>query len=101
YRIPLAVLRGGLVLAVGTAVALILGVAFYAPVLRRAARVPGLEREVRRLHRDNARIQDLALALDSVETNYARLRGMVGADNVPDPVTLKAALPVAPAILVR
>jgi murein DD-endopeptidase MepM/ murein hydrolase activator NlpD len=98
YRIPLWLLRTGVVLAVAAAMALVLGVAFYGPIARQAVRVPGLSREVDRLRADNQRIRELASALDSVESNYERLRRMVGADIVPDRVTLQSALPVAPAL---
>jgi len=81
------------------AVLLVLGVAFYGPVARQAGRVPGLQREVERLRTDNRKIRQLASALDSVEANYERLRGMVGADIVPDRLLLSSALPVAPPLL--
>jgi murein DD-endopeptidase MepM/ murein hydrolase activator NlpD len=98
YRIPLWVLRGLGVAAVTLVVLLVLGVAFYAPVARQAARVPGLSREVDRLRSDNSRIRQLAAELDSVETSYERLRRMVGADIVPDRVALGSSLPVAPPV---
>ena len=98
YRIPLWVLRGLGIVAVTLVVLLVLGVAFYAPVARQAARVPGLSREVERLRTDNSRIRQLAAELDSVETSYERLRRMVGADIVPDRVALGSALPVAPPV---
>lgn len=97
-RFPVWVFRALVVLAVAVVIAVILGVAFYGPIARQAARVPPLEREVERLRTDNLRIRDLAAALDSVEHNYERLRTMVGADIVPDPVVLSSTLPVAPAI---
>jgi murein DD-endopeptidase MepM/ murein hydrolase activator NlpD len=100
-RIPLWVLRGLLIAAIATAVLLVLAVAFYGPIARQAARVPGLVREVERLTLDNARVRELAVALDSVEANYARLRRMVGADIVPDPVQIGSPIPVAPALLVQ
>lgn len=98
YRVPLWVLRGALILAVALAVAAIGGVAFYGPIVRQAARVPSLTREVERLRTDNLRIRELAAALDSVEANYERLRRMVGADIVPDRVALSSTMPVAPPI---
>jgi murein DD-endopeptidase MepM/ murein hydrolase activator NlpD len=98
YRIPVWVLRLALVAGVSLAVATVLGVAFYGPVARQAGRVPSLTREVERLRTDNQRIRELAAALDSVESNYERLRRMVGADIVPDRVALGSALPVAPPI---
>ncbi len=98
YRIPIWALRTALVLGVALAVAAVLGVAFYGPIVRHAARVPSLTREVDRLRIDNQRIRELAAALDSVESNYERLRRMVGADIVPDRVALGSTLPLAPPI---
>ncbi len=100
YRIPVAGYRIGLTLAVVGGLLLVLGVAFYGPIVRAAARVPNLEREVERLTTDNERIRELAAALDQVEANYAQLRRMVGADIVPDPLRPGSSLPVAPAIIV-
>ncbi len=96
YRIPAWVLRTAGVVAVTLTVAMVLGVAFYGPIVRQAARVPSLTREVDRLRTDNRQIRQLAAELDSVETNYERLRNMVGADIVPDRVLLGSSLPVAP-----
>jgi murein DD-endopeptidase MepM/ murein hydrolase activator NlpD len=101
YRVPVWTLRALVVVGVACAVLLVLGVAFYGPIARQAARVPRLTRDVERLRTDNLRIRQLAAALDSVEANYERLRGMVGADIVPDPVLLGSTIPVAPAIYVR
>lgn len=100
YRFPTWLLRLGVVTAIVIGVLLVLGVAFYAPIARQAARVPGLERELDRLTIDNERIRELASALDQVEANYGKLRRMVGADVVPDPVQLASALPVAPDVMV-
>lgn len=99
YRIPVAVYRVGLVVVVGIGLLLVLGIAFYGPIVRQAARVPTLERAIERLTTDNERIRELAAALDSVEANYSQLRRMVGADIVPDPVRLGSALPIAPPIV--
>jgi murein DD-endopeptidase MepM/ murein hydrolase activator NlpD len=60
--------------------------------------VPSLTRDIERLETDNRRVRELAAALDSVEASYARLRQMVGADIVPDPMTLSSHLIVAPAV---
>ncbi|HEV8197931.1 MAG TPA: M23 family metallopeptidase [Gemmatimonadales bacterium] len=100
YRIPLWAVRAALILGVGITVLLVLGVAFYGPIARQAARVPPLEREVDRLRTDNLRVRALAAAMDSVEVNYERLRTMVGADIVPDPVILSSSVPVAPSLMV-
>ena len=98
YRIPVWALRAALVLGVALTVLLVLAVAFYGPVARQAIRVPQLEGEVDRLRIENLRVRELAVAMDSLEMNYERLRRMVGADIVPDPVMLGSSLPVAPAL---
>ncbi len=100
YRFPMWLLRVGVVAVIVLGVFLVLGFAFYGPIARQAARVPGLERELNRLTIDNGRISELAAALDRVEANYGKLRRMVGADVAPDPVRLASNLPVAPDIIV-
>jgi len=100
-RIPLWVLRAAMAFAGTAAVALIVVAALYGPLLRAAARVPVLEQQVTRLQADNAKIRQLSAALDSLESRYAQVRQMVGGDIIRDPVTLGAALPVAPQVLAR
>lgn len=70
----------------------------YFPVVRAAARVPGLERQVSRLEAENAMVRQLSAALDSVEMRYEQLRGMIGADIVRDPLAISSTLPLAPAL---
>ncbi len=101
YRIPRWGIRAAYIGAVAFAVALILLITFYGPIVRQAARVPGLVSEVERLRTDNQRVRELVAALDSLETNYERLRSMVGADLVPDPVAASTTIPIAPAIIAR
>ncbi|MFZ5624330.1 MAG: M23 family metallopeptidase [Gemmatimonadota bacterium] len=100
-RIPLWSVRAGLIAATVLAAALLLGLALYLPIVRAAARVPSLEREVARLEAERAKVQELAAALDSVESRYAQLRKLIGADIVPDPALLAPPLAVAPAIRAR
>lgn len=101
FRVPLWALRalatGGIVLGA----LLLLGAALYLPIALAAARVPGLEREIARLQAENGRIRELVAALDSAESHYSRIRAMLGADLVRDPVQLTSALPIAPAIQAR
>jgi murein DD-endopeptidase MepM/ murein hydrolase activator NlpD len=82
-------------------VIVLLGLALYLPMAAAAARVPGLVREVERLENDNHKIGELVAALDSAERRYDRIRAMLGADIVPDPVQLTATLPIAPALRAR
>jgi murein DD-endopeptidase MepM/ murein hydrolase activator NlpD len=101
YRIPVLVYRLAIALGIGIGLLVVLGIAWYGPIVRAAARVPSLEREVERLTGDNERIRELAAALDSVEANYGQLRRMIGADIVPDPLRVGSVLPIAPPIIVR
>ncbi|HXE58811.1 MAG TPA: M23 family metallopeptidase [Gemmatimonadales bacterium] len=101
FRLPLWGFRALVWGAGALAAALLLGLVWYLPIVRAAARVPGLEREVARLERDNAKVRELAAALDSAEARYAQLRRMVGADVVPDPLALATTLPIAPTIRAR
>ena len=98
YRIPRWLLRIGTGVAIGLGGLLLLGLALYLPIVAQAARVPGLVREVERLETENRKIVDLVAALDSAERRYDRIRAMLGADVVPDPVRLASTLPVAPPI---
>lgn len=100
-RLPLWLLRTLLALAVLVVVLAVLGVAFYGPIARRAARVPALEREVERLRLDNAQVRELAVALDSLEARYQQLRQLVGADIVPEPLAFRSTLPLAAPVQAR
>ena len=60
------------------AVLVVLFFAFAGPIMRNAARVPGLEREVSRLRVENSRVQQLASALNRAEANYQELRSVLG-----------------------
>jgi murein DD-endopeptidase MepM/ murein hydrolase activator NlpD len=51
----------------------------YGPILAAALRAPFLERRVAELTRENARVDELAVALSEAESRYAHLRGMLGA----------------------
>ena len=101
YRIPRWGVRAAYVGAVAFGVGFILLVTLFGPILRQAGRVPGLEREVDRLRTDNQRVRELAAAVDSLETNYERLRAMLGADLVRNPMSAGTSLPLAPPLLAR
>lgn len=101
YRVPVWLLRAGLGFMGAAAVAAVVVAALYGPLLRSAAKVPLLERQVARLESDNAKVRQLSAALDSVEARYAQVRQMIGGDIVRDPLTLGEALPVAPAVVAR
>jgi len=96
WMLRLGALAGAVLL-----VALGLVAVLYLPIVRAAARVPGLERQVARLEADNAKVRQLSAALDSVEQRYAQVRGMIGADIVRDPLAFASPLPLAPAVTAR
>jgi murein DD-endopeptidase MepM/ murein hydrolase activator NlpD len=100
-RLPLWALRtsalGGAALLAGLGLLAVL----YLPVVRAAARVPGLERKVDRLEAENAMVRRLSIALDSAEMRYEQLRSMIGADIVRDPLATTSNLPLAPALRAR
>ena len=100
-RIPRWAFRAGLAGAIGLSALILLGLALYLPITAAAARVPGLLREVERLEGENRKIGQLVAALDSAERRYDRIRAMMGADIVPEPVQLAGTLPVAPAVRAR
>ncbi|HSB53379.1 MAG TPA: M23 family metallopeptidase, partial [Gemmatimonadales bacterium] len=97
-RLPVWLLRTLIGVGATFAGLLLLGLALYLPIVAQAARVPGLVREVDRLGAENRKIADLVAALDSAERRYDRIRAMLGADVVPDPVRLASSLPVAPPV---
>jgi murein DD-endopeptidase MepM/ murein hydrolase activator NlpD len=98
FRMPVWLFRALVVAgAVFLMAALVIG-ALYAPLLKAAASVPRLRDDVARLEAENAKVRELAAALDSAERRYGRLREMVGADIVPDPITLAYSLPLAPVV---
>ncbi len=101
YRFPRWMVRAALGGGVLLGLALLLALATYIPTLAAAARVPGLKGEVERLERENMKIGELVAALDSAERRYDRIRELLGADVVPEPVRFAALLPVAPQIRAR
>lgn len=101
WRIPLWLLRVGGFVGGALVTVIILLAVLYLPVVRAAARVPGLERTVARLESDNAKVRQLSAALDSVEARYAQVRQMIGVDIVRDPLTFSSNLPLAPVLEAR
>ena len=84
-----------LVLATLAVIAIVVGV-LYAPIVRTAATVPGLQRRIKHLEAENAQVQELARSLATAEERYGQIRGMLGGDIVPPPRSGEASdLPVA------
>lgn len=90
------------------AVAIAAAAIFWGPIVSAAARAPLLEHQVAQLRRENERVNQLARLLDDAEAKYAHLRGMLGVDVMPPPLTandsgaaVDSGLFVAPAIFAR
>ena len=100
-RIPLWAFRVGIWTVGITCLLLVVVIALYGPLIRAAARVPGMERELARLKSENARVRELSAALDSAESRYSQVRQMMGGEIVRDPVVSASGLPIAPPIRAR
>lgn len=97
-RLPDWLARSLAVAGIVLAAAVVLGAAFYIPMARTAARVPGLERRIAVLEVENDKVRELAAALDSAEAHYATVRSMIGGDIVPSARQAGGALPAAPTL---
>jgi murein DD-endopeptidase MepM/ murein hydrolase activator NlpD len=100
-RIPVSLVRVGTGALGLCALLLLVLVVLYGPMVRAAARVPGMKRELTRLRAENSRVRELSAALDSAESRYSQVRQMMGGTIVPDPVVSSSGLPIAPAIRAR
>jgi murein DD-endopeptidase MepM/ murein hydrolase activator NlpD len=83
FRIPVWRLRASIILVSLVAVLVVLGAVLYAPIVRTAASVPGMSRELERLRSENAQVRELARTLSLAESRYAQVRDMLGGDFVP------------------
>ncbi len=101
WRIPVWSLRLGSIAGIVLLVVMTALGALYLPIVGAAAKVPGLERQVARLEADNAKVRQLSAALDSVESRYAQVRQMIGADIMRDPLAMTSPLLLAPPIRAR
>lgn len=99
-RIPLWFARAAGVIGVTLAVVLVVSLALYAPMVRTAARVPGLNREIARLRGENEQVHQLAATLEQVEASYDQVRMMLGGDLVPARPRTYGSAPVARPIVV-
>lgn len=98
FRMSLWGMRAALGALIAIVALLVFVALSYAPLARAAARVPSLERKVARLEQDNAKIRELAAALDSVEKRYDQVRGMIGGDVMPALTRAASTLPLAPPV---
>jgi murein DD-endopeptidase MepM/ murein hydrolase activator NlpD len=94
-RIPLWLVRTGAIVGAAVVVTVLLSAALYAPIVRTAARVPGLNREIDRLREDNEQVRALATRLEEIEASYEQVRTMLGGDLVPAPPRAFGSQPVA------
>jgi murein DD-endopeptidase MepM/ murein hydrolase activator NlpD len=96
FRLPVWVFRAAVGGAIVVGLGLLAGVAFYVPLLRAAASVPLLRGRVAELEAENARVEQLAVALDSAEARYGRVREMMG---LPDSLRRAGGAPEAAPLL--
>jgi len=99
YRFPMWLVRLATIVGIALGVLIVLSAVLYAPIVRTAARVPGLNREVRRLTAENEQVIQLAASLEQAEARYNQLRTMLGADVVPQIQRLASDLPRAYALV--
>ncbi len=100
-RLPLWLVRVSLTTGSVVALALLLGVALYGPIVRTAARVPGMEREIGRLSAENQQVKELATQLARVEQRYEQVRTMLGGNIVPPRANGEGPLSVAYPVTAR
>jgi murein DD-endopeptidase MepM/ murein hydrolase activator NlpD len=100
-RLPIWALRFGAWMLAAIILLLVAVVLLYGPMVRAAARVPGMERDLARMRTENARVRELSAALDSAESRYSQVRQMMGGEIVRDPVVSSSGLPIAPPIRAR
>jgi murein DD-endopeptidase MepM/ murein hydrolase activator NlpD len=98
-RIPLWAAKAGLIVSGIGLVAIVAGAALYLPILGVAAQVPGLKSQITGLRAENAQIRRLVTEVDSLESQYAKVRGMLGAD-IQDSGSNDSPIPQAPPIMV-
>ena len=94
-RLPIWLFRTLSVAGTIVAVLLVLGAILYAPIVRTAARVPGLSREISNLRAENAKVTELARTLEGLEARYEQVRTMLGGDIVPSRTREGSPLPIA------
>src|SRR5215212_5666313 len=99
FRVPFWMVRGGLAAAGCLLIATLTGAILYLPIVGVAAQVPGLKSEIATLRGENAQIRRLVNTVDSLEAQYAKVRGMLGADRRDDSSAPSTPL-IAPPIVV-
>jgi len=100
-RLPVWLFRTLSVAGTIVATLLLIGVVLYAPIVRTAARVPGLNRQISDLRAENAKVTELARTLEGLESRYEQVRTMLGGDVVPSRMREPSSVPVARALVAR
>jgi murein DD-endopeptidase MepM/ murein hydrolase activator NlpD len=95
FRLPVWLFRALSIAAAVVGALLVLGAVLYAPIVRTAARVPGLNRELAELRDENAKVVELARPLDTLESRYEQVRTMLGGDVVPSRGREPSPVPIA------
>jgi murein DD-endopeptidase MepM/ murein hydrolase activator NlpD len=99
FRIPLWLFRTGLFAGGAILAILLLLAALYLPIVGLAAQVPGLRSEIVSLQAENAQIRRLVATVDTLESQFSKVRGMLGAD-LGDRLPGSSSVLQAPTILV-
>jgi murein DD-endopeptidase MepM/ murein hydrolase activator NlpD len=94
-RLPVWLFRTLAVAGTVVGVLILLGVVLYTPIVRTAARVPGLNREIADLRAENAKVTELARTLEGLESRYEQVRSMLGGDIVPSRAREVSPIPIA------
>jgi murein DD-endopeptidase MepM/ murein hydrolase activator NlpD len=97
FRLPMWAFRAGLGAGGVLLALLLLGAILYLPIVGVAAQVPGLRSEISNLRAENAQIRRLVATIDTLEAQYSKVRGMLGAD-VGNRIPGTSSLPMAPVI---
>jgi murein DD-endopeptidase MepM/ murein hydrolase activator NlpD len=100
-RLPLWLVRAAGTTGAIVGVLALLGAVLYAPIVRTAARVPGLQRQVDRLAAENQQVNQLATQLARVEQRYEQVRTMLGGNIVPPQPSHEGPLSVAYSVAAR
>lgn len=81
---PLWLLKVAAICGITLAVLIVISAVLFAPIVRTAARVPGLSRQIERLTAENRQVVELAGRLEAAEQRYQQIRNMLGGDLVPE-----------------
>jgi murein DD-endopeptidase MepM/ murein hydrolase activator NlpD len=98
-RVPLWLFRAGIGVIGAVLVLMLLGAVLYLPIVGVAGQVPGLRSEIATLREENSQIRRLVATVDSLESQYSKVRGMLGADVGPR-ASSGSSIPVSPAVIV-